>query len=784
MSHRLVSLLLGLIATLALLQACASAPGGDAQPSHGRVSGTIVVAAGHASSGVVQPVAGGASSPSAVVPAPARPIAAANGAPPATADADPTTTRASGEPYALAPDADIVPGEIIVRFSDAVRTASVTTLDVGGVSLRAVRPLALPQTQLYRAAVADGAAIAALAAELAARADVVYAHPNLVLRPLRAPDDPLYPLQWHYPAIGLPAAWDVTTGSAEVVVAVIDTGILHRAGVPSQTHPDLAGRVLPGYDFISDPAVAGDGDGRDPDPYDVGDNPGGQSSYHGTHVAATVGAASDDGTGAAGVDWRAGLLPVRALGIGGGSLVDVIEGALWAAGFSIAGVPANAHPAHVLNLSLGGSGACPPFAQDAFDAIAAGSSRRTIVVVAAGNENQSVANSTPANCGNVVAVGATDLRGWRAPYSNYGTRVDVMAPGGDLTEDRNGDGHPDGVLSATRIDGPGGGFDHAWYEGTSMAAPHVAGVLALMKALDGELTLTEALAVLTDTARGLSASECGRPSGAECGAGLIDAAAAVRAVRDGAIPTPGDGAIAYDPNPVDYGAVDVVRSIRLSNTGDAGVDWALAYFQESPDNPGTMLDGSVAFAPGAPTSGWLAPGASVTTAIEIDRSLVTAPGAYTFALLFEVDGVDQPLTVRFRTAPPPPEPRGPMAVFTLVENDSGDIELGGLQESSGFLPAFDFATRAGANTVFAWSDENRNGVLDDGDLLGFYPAVVWVSPGRSVPNLDFAVSLVVGTGAADTDHAKADHAKAADDDERVPAWARTAWRLRKATLGE
>lgn len=703
----------GLVA-LAMLFACQSAPTPTPTPTTGTISGSLSV------------VASGASVPerSASLAARERPVATS----------------------AISP-ADLVPGDVIVRFVDGLRAASPATLETAGVRLQAVRALAMPNATLYRAADTDRADTLSLVAALRARPDVLYAEPNLVLRTFLAPNDPRYPDQWHYPAIGLPTAWDVTTGSDGIVVAVGDTGILYAGDGSPATHPDLVGRVLPGYDFISDPAIANDGGGRDPDPYDVGDEPGGQSSYHGTHVAGTIGAATNNGVGVAGVDWAAKILPVRMLGVGGGSLVDIVEGTLWAAGFDVAGVPSNPTPAHVINLSLGGIAPCSAFTQEAFDRIASDSPNTAIVVVAAGNENDDAGFTTPANCGGVIAVGATDLRGHRAPYSNYGSRVDVMAPGGDLTADRNGDGLPDGVLSLSRDDASGT-FGYLFQEGTSMAAPHVAGVISLMKALDPDLSLTAALAALTSTATPLTASACDRPTGADCGAGLINAAAAVAAVDGGVIPTPGGGAIAYEPNPVEYGTTLVTRDIRLTNTGDAPVAWFLEEYLEDLANPGEVPEGAVFFAIGSPSDGTLAPAASVTTTIGIDRSLVPAPGSYRIELLFQVDGVEQPLTVRFRTATAAPTPTGRTYVFALQETVGVGALVAGSRTYPTFVATYAFSTLAGSNVVFAWSDADGSGELDDGDFFGYHPTPVTVTAGTTTAGVDIAVAPVLSVDEA------------------------------------
>jgi len=658
---------------------------------------------------------------------------------------DPAGASARGTPLSPArraapATADLVLGEVIVRFEDGIRTSAITTLDVAGVRLQAVRPLALPNATLFRAPAVDRDATLALVAALRARSDVRYADPNWILQPLRTPDDPRYPSQWHYPAIGLPAAWDLTTGSSSVVVAVGDTGILYAGNTSPATHPDLVGRVLSGYDFISDPAMAGDGDGRDPDPYDEGDDP------HGTHVAGTIGAATDNGVGVAGVDWAAKLLPVRMLGEGGGSLLDVVEGTLWAAGFTVPGVPANRTPAHVINLSLGGEAPCAGSLQEAFERIATASPNAAIVVVAAGNEDDDAGFTTPANCANVIVVGATEARGRRAPYSNYGSRIDVMAPGGDLTADRNADGQPDGVLSLSRD--ANGAFGYGLAQGTSMAAPHVAGVISLMKRFDAGLSTTQALAALTETARPLTATECGRPIGGECGAGLIDAAAALAAVEGEVIPTPGGGEIAYDPNPVDYGATIVERDIRLTNTGTATVGWFLKRYLEDPANPGIVLDYAVYFPAGAVSSGSLTPGSSAITTIGINRSYVPESGAYRIDLLFEVDGVEQPLTLRFRTADEALVPTGRTLVFTVEELASGELVIGGERWYPTFVPTYELTASPGRHTVFAWTDQNGSGSIDTGDFLGSHPSAVTVRADQTVRDVDVDVAPVLSVDEA------------------------------------
>lgn len=358
---------------------------------------------------------------------------------------------------------------------------------------------------------------------MAADANVEYAEPDRILRPLFTPNDSQYAQQWHYfettGGINLPAAWDKSTG-AGVVVAVIDTGY--------RPHADLAANILPGYDFISDMFVANDGDGRDSDARDPGDavlagECGGgypsqdeTSSWHGTHVAGTVAAVSNNGDGVAGAAYGATVLPVRVLGKCGGYTSDIAAGIVWASGGSVSGVPANANPARVINMSLGGSGACDITSQNA---IKAARSRGTVVVVAAGNSNANAANFSPASCKGVVTVAATNRSGGRSFYSNYGMVVAVAAPGGDMRSSA-----ANGILSTLNSGATTPGADsYAYYQGTSMATPQVAAVAALMLQKNASLSPDEVAARLKSSARAFPAA-CG-----QCGAGIVDASAAVDA---------------------------------------------------------------------------------------------------------------------------------------------------------------------------------------------------------------------------------------------------------------
>jgi serine protease len=375
------------------------------------------------------------------------------------------------------------------------------------------------------------AVVEAIAAKLAALPDVEYAEPDYVMRHTLVPDDPSYIAQWHYAeplGINAPAAWDITTGSASIRVAVIDTGITD--------HPDLAGRWVGGYDFIGDVPTANDGNGRDNDPHDPGDwvaanecgpgEPADTSSWHGTHVAGTIGAAGNNGLGVTGINWASLILPVRVLGKCGGYTSDIVDGMRWAAGLSVAGVPANPNPAKVLNLSLGGPGTCGAAYQNAINALNAAGA---IVVVAAGNSNGNAANYTPASCSGVVTVAATDRDGNRTFYSNFGAAVEISAPGGETNTNSPSAAPQNGVLSTLNagLTTPGAAA-YAYYQGTSMAAPHIAGILSLMVSLDPSLNFAQSLQILQSTARGFpGGSNC---TTATCGAGIADAAAALDAV--------------------------------------------------------------------------------------------------------------------------------------------------------------------------------------------------------------------------------------------------------------
>jgi serine protease len=359
---------------------------------------------------------------------------------------------------------------------------------------------------------------------LAANPDVEYVEIDQTLHALLTPNDPQYVNQWSLSdadaGIRANRAWDLGSG-AGAVVAVIDTGITD--------HSDLNANVLPGYDFISDPAIANDGNGRDADAHDPGDGNGGSAStWHGTHVAGTIAAVTNNGVGVAGVAFNAKVMPVRVLGIGGGAGSDIADAIVWASGGAVPGAPANANPAEVLNLSLGGSGGCSATFQNAIDfAVAQGAT----IIVAAGNDSVDAANGNLSSCNNIIVAGANTNTSARSSFSNYGSHVDVSAPGSNIISTINV-----GTTSPT-------GEGYAYYSGTSMATPHVAAAAALAQAY----RVARGLAPYTPAQLETQLKATAYPMTLGCpgisGAGIIDARTLLD-VADGQFSLLGDGVAA------------------------------------------------------------------------------------------------------------------------------------------------------------------------------------------------------------------------------------------------
>ncbi len=390
----------------------------------------------------------------------------------------------------------------------------------------------------------------AAAAEVAKRAGVEWAEPNLIMQahvPYPTPINDQYagflPNVWDirdasaaavssrgvtpWPAGGYgvksPAVWPYTTG-AGVRVAVLDTGI-------RPDHPEFQGQLVPGYDMISEPLRANDPDGRDADPSDMGDwttagqcgvgRPATDSSWHGTHVAGTIAAAANNSVGVAGIAPGAKIQAVRVLGKCGGTSADIAAGIVWAAGGEVPGLPLNAAPSQVLNMSLGGTfPSCPSVYGDAINAARG---RGASIVVSAGNNNSPASGATPANCPGVVTVASLSPYGDKASYSNFGPEVEISAIGGEQNE-----GTPaDGVLSTldsgtTTPVGP----TYEFYQGTSMSAPAVAGGAAIIASLGpiGPDAMTAALQASTipfptSSNNNATFQACDT---ARCGAGVLD----------------------------------------------------------------------------------------------------------------------------------------------------------------------------------------------------------------------------------------------------------------------
>jgi serine protease len=348
-------------------------------------------------------------------------------------------------------------------------------------------------------AVVDGETAESVGAQLERRGDVVWAVPNRLRRvqasvPVSTNDryfrqqrnlwDAASGRRGGY-SVKAPALWRATKGSASTVVAVIDTGIVD--------HPDLAGKIVPGYDFVSSASRARDGNGRDADPTDRGDwntrgacpYPGAMAStWHGTFVAGQIAASTDNGTGIAGVAPAVMVQPVRALGRCGGWDSDILDSITWASGGRVPGAPTNPAPAPIVNLSLGGiaeTGSERVAACRAYDAVAkAGRARGSLFIAAAGNHAGNANRAVPASCSEFVSVGATSRKGFSSLYSNVGSTVDLSAPGGDTEVE----GRSDSILSLSNTGRKHAGAPaYARYEGTSMASPQVAGGAALLHGL-------------------------------------------------------------------------------------------------------------------------------------------------------------------------------------------------------------------------------------------------------------------------------------------------------------
>lgn len=438
---------------------------------------------------------------------------------------------APGAPSGAAPAAKT--NRIIVKYRQNVRalatpqsiTASVQALSQkAGVPLQHLRTMGGNEQVLILDAPRSEEEVRAIAGRIAQDPDVEYAEPDAIMQ-IQQVNDPRFGEQWHYhqPTVGinLVPAWQHAMGN-NVVVAVIDSGF--------RPHADLAAQILPGFDFIADVTMANDGTARDADPTDPGDwsvsgdqCPPRNSSWHGTHVAGTIAAITNNGQGVAGVARSARILPVRVLGKCGGFLSDITDGMRWAAGLSIPGVPNNANPARVLNLSLGGGGACGPTYADAISAVR---QQGATIVVAAGNSNSDASGFRPANCDGVITVAATNREGGRAVYSNFGNVVEIAAPGGETFPNL-----ANGVLSTLNTGTTTPIADsYQFYQGTSMATPHVAGVAALLYGINSRLTPDQILAVLQRTAQPFPAVGTRPCNTGICGAGIVDAAAAVNDV--------------------------------------------------------------------------------------------------------------------------------------------------------------------------------------------------------------------------------------------------------------
>lgn len=466
---------------------------------------------------------------------------------------------------------------IILKFRAAADSPANRLIRMGrrtGVALNLLRSITPRMHVLEVVPGQAGEGLASTLARLRADPEVEYASADERRYAHQAANDPLFTQQWYLQndpstpsAIDAVSAWDTTTGSASVVIADLDTGVRFD-------HPDLlratqSGRLLAGYDFVSNEAVANDADGWDPDASDPGDwvtsaestaapfkgCTVSNSSWHGTRTAGILGALTNNATGMAGITWGTRILPVRVLGKCGGYDSDIQQAMLWAAGLHVNSVPDNPNPARIINMSFGSTGeSCP---QSYLDVIQQVTALGVVVVVSAGNEGGPV--DTPGNCAGVVAVAGVRQAGTKVGFSSLGPEIALSAPAGNCVNTAPGSACLYSILTLTnsgttvpQINTYTDQFAGANL-GTSFSAPMVSGIAALMASANPDLNSCQMTARLKEGAQPFPQSSAGEtpqpplchvPGGASdvqnaecvctldgktCGAGMANARTAVAA---------------------------------------------------------------------------------------------------------------------------------------------------------------------------------------------------------------------------------------------------------------
>lgn len=565
------------------------------------------------------------------------------------------------------------------------------------------------------------------------RDDVAYAEPNYIRHAKLIPNDRGYESQWHYPLINLPKAWDVTTGTpdtGQVIVAVIDTGILPN-------HPDLKDQLVPGYDFLKNIEQANDGNGIDSDPTDTGDGDPANSkpnSWHGSHVAGTIAAKTNNSTGVAGVSWGAKIMPLRALGVGGGTTYSIVQSIRFAAGLSndSGGVPAQR--ADIINMSLGG----PDFSQAEQNAMEAAHNAGVILVAAAGNES-STSPSYPAAYDHVISVSSIAANGsFATSYSNSGGTIDVAAPGGDTQQDFNNDGYADGVLSTVKDDRTGL-HSYAFYEGTSMAAPHVSGVLALMKAINPSLTPKDIESALIGGKLTTDAGVTGRDN--FYGYGIIDAYKAVTFASSASLQ---EIVISPSSNDLQFASFQTTKVLDLKNLGSLGNSDDIQISVETDSVSWLSVSSALA------GSGALASYRFTVNRDGLGLGVYEATARFSFVYQGKTVGSIVPVKIKMyvglsTTAPD----AGPL--YILARQQGVELKEGEYHpeaQSQAFEGEYQFTfkdLKPGQYIIHAGTDSDSNLLIcNEHEACGFYPSIIRplvIDINRNITGLNFSVSI-------------------------------------------